>query len=370
MKKERNTSLDIIRIIALFSVTSIHFFWHNGFYGEIVNGEKMWLMFLVRTASTVCVPLFLVLSGYLMRNKKLSRQYYKGLQKTLLTYVLVSLVCIVFKWLYYGEEISFKYTIFCILNFGGANYSWYVEMYLGLFLLIPFLNIIYANLDTHRKKRQLLVSLLFLTSIPGIVNVFNFDMGLQWWVTPIIANNYAQILPDWWTGIYPITYYFIGCYLSEFYESKKLKKLGLILSFLVSVLVFGTYNYWRSYGGVYTSGPWDDWGAMPNVIMTVLVFVLILNIDTSRWALKIKKLLGKISDLCFGAYLLSFIFDSIFYAVLNKKIVDVPERLPYYPLIVTMVFLCSLILSYFINLVCTGILFATSFVGNSMVHEK
>ena len=36
--ERRNSTLDLIRIVAVFSVLSVHFFLHNGFYSEKVEG--------------------------------------------------------------------------------------------------------------------------------------------------------------------------------------------------------------------------------------------------------------------------------------------------------------------------------------------
>ena len=40
-----------------------------------------------------------------------------------------------------------------IVNF--QQYSWYVNMYIGLFILIPFLNTIWQNLKTEKQKKYL-----------------------------------------------------------------------------------------------------------------------------------------------------------------------------------------------------------------------
>ena len=89
--ERRNSSLDILRIVAAFTVLSVHFFLHNGFYSEpvqgmgpiegIVNflttgdeaamhGPWMFLAVMLRTFFGVCVPLFMITTGYLMKNKK------------------------------------------------------------------------------------------------------------------------------------------------------------------------------------------------------------------------------------------------------------------------------------------------------------
>lgn len=81
MLAERNTNLDVIRCIAVFEVLSIHFFLNNGFYSTIVNSFEMYKQIFFRTFFMSCVPLFMILTGYLMSNKTLSLKYYFKISK-------------------------------------------------------------------------------------------------------------------------------------------------------------------------------------------------------------------------------------------------------------------------------------------------
>ena len=104
----------------------------------------------------ISVPLFLLLTGYLMRKKELSKKYYSGIKKTLSIYILASLACLIYKVLFLNMNYSLFGIIKDILGFSLAKYSWYIEMYIGLFLLIPFLNLIYNNLKTKKEKQTLI----------------------------------------------------------------------------------------------------------------------------------------------------------------------------------------------------------------------
>ena len=44
---ERDFNLDLTRLIAIFLVISVHFFWNSGFYQEIVIGYKCFLMIII-----------------------------------------------------------------------------------------------------------------------------------------------------------------------------------------------------------------------------------------------------------------------------------------------------------------------------------
>ena len=100
-------------------------------------------------------------------------------------------------------------------------------MYIGLFLLIPFLNLIYNNLGSKKHKIVLICTMLFLTSLPTIVNIYNFRLGFS---ADMFFNDGElrnKILPFWWKSMYPVTYYFIGAYFSE-YKPKIDRKLNIL----------------------------------------------------------------------------------------------------------------------------------------------
>ena len=59
-----------------------------------------------------------------------------------------------------------------------------------------------------------------------------------------------------------------------------------------------------------------------------------------------KKLVTKLSIISFGTYLISHIFDTIFYNKLISDVIVVTDRWIYLPLIVTMVFISSNIVSF------------------------
>ena len=345
--QNRNASMDIIRIVAAFTVLSVHFFLHNGFYSQIVEGVPMYIMVLTRTLFSVCVPLFMILTGYLMSHKTLSRKYYSGISKTLIVFVLATLACMIFKAVHDNEPLSLKSFILGTLDFTGANYSWYIEMYIGLFLLVPFLNLAYNKLKNKRQKQVLVLTLVFLTIIPTLFNIFNFD-NPAWWSDPKSSDTFAKLVPSWWMGFYPIAYYFTGCYIREY--GIRLKTRSMLVLFLLAILIFGTFNFYRSYGTTFKSGIYVYWYGFEPYILSVLLFVLLSRIKTDNMNEKVKFVLWKVSDLALGIYLISYIFDMLVYPVLNEKITTMTDRLPFYFVTVPIVFICSMLASAVLNI--------------------
>ena len=340
-KRQRNSAVDIIRIVAFFCVVSVHFVLYSGFYNTPLLGKRMYIMQVMRTGFIICVPLFLILTGYLMGGKKLSRKFYGGIKKTLGVYLIAFVFCILFKVLYYKEAWTLKNSLEAIFSYTSANhYAWYIEMYIGLFLLIPFLNLTYSSLQTKRHKQVLVATFILLTSAPAVINAL------------------FPLLPDWWSGVYPITYYFIGVYLREY--PPVIKKRYVFCLFLASILLFGSGFFLINRGELFSWSSYQDYGSLTTLVTAVTLFVFLLKIDVSSAPKGVKTLLMKISDLCLGAYLVSYIFDSYFYTKLNAEVTAVPERFKYYFLVVPVIFLCSLALSYVVNLIYKLICFICS----------
>ena len=360
---KRDSALDITRIVALFSVISVHFFLNNGFYQQPMLGGRMCVMTIMRTGFMVCVPLFLTLTGYLMNKKTLSAKYYKGITKTLGIYLLASLACLIYKVVVFHQKITPDNTLWGILGFKTANYSWYIEMYIGLFLLIPFLNLIWNNLPSKKAKLALVVTLVVLTSLPTMTNIYNFEVK-GWWKTPYLSTDYRQILPDWWTKLYPLTYYFLGAFLREF--PLKLKQWQKIAIYFACVVLFGLFNYYRSWGGYFAWVVYNDWHGLPNVIMTFFLFSFLSSIKTGNYPVWLKRFLMILSDCCLGGYLVSYIFDNLFYAELNSAVKVMTQRLVWYPVIVPAVFVCSLMLSFVLNVIYDGISSGVGFAAGKI----
>lgn len=330
MKDKRNINLDLIRLIAVTSVISIHFFLNNGFYNEPINNSKMIIMLYLRTFFMICVPLFIILTGYLMSKKELSKKYYLKIEKTIFTYIVASILCILYKIIFLNKEYTIFNIIGLITSFSGCGYAWYVNMYLGLYLLIPFLNLIYNNLKNKKEKHLLLITLILLTIFPSFINI-----------------KY-KILPNWWTNIYPITYYYIGAYLREYKINIKTFKNFLLI--ILSVIIFGTISLYFSYNKTFV---WNsitgNWNPPQSFITSILVFIFILNLNLNNLPNKLKNIIYKISNRSFGIYLVSYIFDDFFYSYLNKYITSISNKLYYFPLMIILVFMYSYILSTLID---------------------
>lgn len=338
MQKERIFGLDLLRFIAIFFVICVHFFLNTNFYSTIPikNGEVIFSLVALRWLFYICVPLFILLTGYLNCHKEPNKKYYQGLKKILISYLFISLVTIFIRIFILKEEQVPIAWLISIFNFTGIEYAWYVEMYLGLFLLIPFLNILFKNL-TKKQKIVLTISLILMTSLPSFLNSFT------------LLDTNLNILPDYWLLIYPLTYYFIGAFIREY--QPKISKKFLLIS-IITTLFFQTLSYvLLNNNELFSWNIFGNYGSFLTLIISVLFFLLIYDINLKNE--KLKKIITRISLISFDMFLLSYIVDKTIYpkisSYINRPIKYIVALIP----TAIIIFICTYILSEIKNFIFT-----------------
>lgn len=223
-------------------------------------------------------------------------------------------------------------------------------MYIGCYLLVLLLNALWKAADTKHGHFCIVLILCVLTVAPSIFNVYDF-LTPDALIKPWLSVSYNQIVPNWWSSLYPITYYCIGAYLRTDIDVKKLKTWKILLLLICSVAIFGTYNIWRSYSIKFVWGPWCDWGSLQNTVNATLVFLLINSISIPSPNVIVGKAIKLISDLTFGAYIISWIPDQIYYSKLAEAVPDIHLRGNYFPIVVGKVVVFALAVSFGIYLI-------------------
>lgn len=303
-KKKRILGLDVIRMLAIFFVFVTHAITYRG----VLNAEQLsfkWTIYMIiRFLAMAGVPLFLLLTGYLNNKSEASKKYYKGIIPILISYIVISVIEIVVTNIYNHTSIDFGQSLISILNFTANGYAWYFEMYIGLFLLIPFLNKLYNAIENKKEKIILILSLAFLTFVPQIVKSFKaYDMWLD-------------ITPDYWQIIYPITYFYIGKFIHEF--KPNLKLTNRLLLFIGALAIPCTCCYIFSTPTEYAWYIFNGFEALTNAFVAVSLFLMFYDIDKNIPVLE--QIISQISICSFEMYLFSSIWDKYLYNKFNYNI--------------------------------------------------
>jgi len=304
-------------------------------------------MVILRDGFLICVPLFLMLSGYLIRNKEPVKAYYLKIVRILYVYFAASAVCAVYRMVFLRDGMTIVDAVLGVLSFETVPYSWYIEMYIGLFLLIPFLNTMYDGLKSRKNRQALILTLLFLSAAPSVMNIYRLD-GWDWWLMPSKNSEYLQILPAWWTSLTPLLCFFLGRYFRDYPISLSCGKLAAL--YLAVMCCSGAFSFYRSYGSVYIWGDWQSACSFFHIVQTCLVFCFFLKLSYEKLPPFIAKVFAVISDLSLGAYLTSYVFDGSFYAKLNNYVSTMQGKMAWFPIMVLSVLAGSLACSFLIHL--------------------
>ena len=344
--KKRVIGLDLIRSLAVIFVICVHFYKNSGFYDIHLEGWKLCIAVIFRWLFFICVPLFIILTGYLKCNKEPNKEHYKSIIPILTSYVFIAIVTILFRINYMDAEITLTQAIVSILNFNSVGNGWYLKMYIGLFMLIPFLNILYKNLKNDNQKLGLIFSLLLICSLPTLTNQL------------VLNDVKLNIFPDWWINIYPIAYYYIGTFIKDISSNKikiKLfnkkhilgipKKRYLLISFIILLVLEGVASFFYAVfiSKKFTWGFFGGYYCIITIILSTLFFLLLFDLDIKNRILC--KIINFISLISFDIYLFSFVSDLFTYKFFRENVAFGRDLIYYAPLCVLISFGISFVLS-------------------------
>lgn len=341
----RYPALDITRCFALLCVVTYHFFAYTNFYHSSVEGIRMIVLGILYYVSYLGVPLFLLLSGYLMGSKRPSKHYYCKIFHTLGIYVLASGCCYLYRYFAKAEPaVAGNWGDFLAgtLDYSVIPHAWYIAMYIGLFFMIPYLNILYDALDGKQQRRGLVLTFVCIIMLPEVTNILSVESG-QWLGFRLHTDEYQTLLPDYWHSFFPVAYYLIGRHLREY--PLPWKPMTRFLVAAGSVLAVGGGNVLLCYGTSLVLGPWVSYASALIMIHAVLIFQFLSRLECSRMPAKAANFLSLLSRLCLGAYLVSWIFEDIFHKQACLLEPDGYRRMLFLPILVPAVYLCSLALS-------------------------
>lgn len=324
--KERSVGLDVIRVLAIFFVIGGHFFLNTPGLNVVFEGPSLFIQGMAQTLFLINVPLFLLLTGYLNLNKRINRVYYKRMAGVLLSYVFISVVTILFKIYYLGENITFYKGILEISGFTAISYAWYIEMWIGLYLLTPFLNILWKNIDTKKHKLILIATLYLLCAFPDFFNRYG-----------------VKLVPGYWELMYPCAFYFIGAYIKD-YQPKV--KTSILISFVIGCcLINPVFNFLfvKNHSMIHLVGDGNGIIGMP---LAAAVFLLFYQVKISNKILC--SVLAGISVVSLDMYLSSYMFDLVFYRWFKENFyINQGQFGPWFFVIVPLVFVSAYVFSVF-----------------------
>lgn len=286
---KRYPYLDFLRCLAIFLVVVLHVMTpvltNPGLYGS----TSWYICLFQNTLNRTGVPLFLMISGYLMlrdeRTRDVGTFYKKRLPRLLLPLVVWNGVYYVAYALRAGEPLSPVEYLRQLLNNGSAYHFWFVYTLLGIYLMAPFLKRI---IDAAGVKEQLI--LLAIIMFPGAFRPWLNMAG------PIYIFLFDPLMESY------IGYFLLGYLLGSQSLSKKLR-LGVYLGGVAGFLI-------GSVGNLVTASaegiplPFNMAYGLNHYLCAGAIFVLVKTFFEQHEAglARLNKPLASLSALVFGVY--------------------------------------------------------------------
>lgn len=307
----RNFQLDLLRVLACYLVIHQHAseFFYIGEGGSAVKGESTFLIGLITSLARISVPLFVMISGYLLLPMKstTSEFFKKRFTRILYPFVVWCILYALYYMAYRGDTLTQALINIAHIpvNFGvEVGHLWYIYMLIGLYLMIPVISPWLSSCS--KKEMQTYLALWLLTTL-----------------LPYIHIVYPNVLGECFWNPTPAFYYFNG-FIGYLTLGAYIKKYGALSTpYAVAISVVG----YAITAGIFcsrieTSSLASElelsWGfCTTNVAMlTYGVFSMIMNLSAEgngKWGSCIRD----ISIHSYGIYLAHIMVLNILYRYLN-----------------------------------------------------
>jgi len=299
--KKRIYGIDILKMISMFMVVTIHVLGNGGILGATKKHSLNYkVAYFIKIAVFCAVNVFGLISGYLIINTRCSRLKIIPLWLTAFFYSIIITTC--FKYVpSIKKNISTKeYIKYSFFPAANRNF-WYFTSYFGLYFFIPYLNKILHSISKEDYKK-LIITIILLYSFVPLLNVYKVDLF-------VLNKGHSP----WWLG----ALYIMGAYFKLY--PVKISKIVCFFVYLISVIIA-----WLSY--LYTSNinviNYDSFFILTSSISLLLLFT---QVNVSNKILQ--KLITIGGSVTFSVYLMH---DHPYcHSYLNKKFSKYGNEKPY-----------------------------------------
>ena len=316
MSKERIVFIDYIRVVACFLVMLVHA--SENFYGADASGlagnvsmlanesNRFWVAFYDGGLARTCVPLFIVVSSFLLvplRPDQSMSGFYRHRFLRILPPMIIFMLIYTFLPLAWGAmtwEQSMNDLRHLPFNFPSmAGHLWFMYPLISLYLIIPVISP-WLERASARDERIFLGIFAFSTLIPV----------LQCLVMPELWGACIWIRYDmlWYCSGY-LGYLVLAHYIHKHLDWSRAKRLRMGSICFVIGAAFTAWSFWyRGTPGQLIETPLLEWSwefCTPNVVLATfgafLLFTCIEQKQAPQWITTTAKL-------TFGMYLMHLLF--------------------------------------------------------------
>lgn len=311
MVEKRIEYLDYLRVLACMMVIIVHAceFFYIGAEGiQIANDTDRWVVGLIDSALRPAVPLFVMISGYLLLPVTMPTGLFmkKRLTRVVIPFVIWSVLyaSLPLVWGAMDTQTSLSQLVHLLVNFNdAAGHLWFVYMLVGVYLVMP---IISPWLEKASKKEELTVLILWAVTL----------------FFPMMRDSWGPLYGECFWNEFQLFYYFSGHvgyvvlahYLRRWVDMPFARVLPLSIALIIAGYVFTT-GIWieRSYWAESLQELEVSWRfCTPGVAaMSIGIFMLFRFVHAGRCY----RLVRSLSVDSYGIYLMHIFFLGMWYEI-------------------------------------------------------
>ena len=196
IKRQRNSAVELLRILCILMVIAGHYYAHGIAYAigslnlETITPRLLFLQ-MIAFGADIANDIFVIISGYYMINSVMKGKRILKLFGEMMFYAAA--IVLVFH-LTGSKSFSPKELKELLLPFWSGE-NWFVTCYLLLCLLVPFINPFLNRLEqkTFAKLLAILFILRFVTPIFDVKAFWNTSHGLEQFIFLYFVGAYIKL---------------------------------------------------------------------------------------------------------------------------------------------------------------------------------
>ena len=283
LKKARLANIELLRIIAMLMVVTLHFLGRGGVNAGATVLSGTWILATIWDGlAIISVDVYVLISGYFLIKSQFRMQKLIDIVLQVFSYSFIMYMILVIAGKNSFSVSGFVTAVLPILT----NQYWFASAYVGLYILFPFLNkaLLSINQKQHRNLCMILI-LMFTLYLPST--------ALQQSGTSIV-----------WV----ICLYVFGAYIRLYYKPKGKLDWKMIAFYVVPATLLPLSKIFITVVakyGVASLLKYNGWFYKYNSVFVVwaaiALFIVFLNIDIKGD--KISRAVSSVGSLTFGVYL-------------------------------------------------------------------
>ena len=276
----RNVNLDLLRVLSMLLIILLHSIDHSG---VLEAGSDLFFIRFEYMLVQVCVNCYVMLSGYFLVT---SRFRISKLVQLWMETVFYALTIKAIFMAAGAVPFSALSLISCLFPFLTGRY-WFVTIYVGMYLLSPFLDIAIRAMD---KKTHAMLNVLL-----GIL----FSVWSSIWPTIAGMNSGGG-----WGLAWFVVLYFAAAWLRLYYTPTGKWLWQLLVWIGLSAAVAGVYCKGAGISSFIQTitGNWYKYNSLPAYIITIALFTGFMNVSIR--GCRFAGIISTLAASTFGVYLI------------------------------------------------------------------